>query len=554
MRKVLVILFFVFVRLILVSQNTHVARHSSIDNTGNMLMIGNKFYYVEEAYAYCCTDSINLVCTNLNGQILFKTTQFVRGFYGSLNIKASKDKGILLGWGALSNCDTGPFLNCVAKYDTLGQIAFVYSITAQSSTFNSINFVSANDSSVYLFSESNMIHLSKTGQFLSTVTTTLTPTNAIELLNNGNFIVNSGSNGQFLNSIVNTSLVTILQNTCSVPIFKFAQTSNGIVLGKDYFNHLVSMNASLNQFTITANTCNDFALRGDSVFTIAYTSGVNPIYSILNQSLQAVYSHTSTLSNYVPTGIALSATKIKVVGYANSAYETSMRFNAFYNLNLQGFFSSQMDLALTSATLTNWGHYGNVGSYYLVCDMAVKVKNTGLQPISYFFLNHYEPVFMCKIVFHKKYDVTLMPGDTAVVQSGTFVMSYDARPLNAPPGSAITATPCVFSSVPNGQLDADISNDSFCKAFTVGYVGLNETANINSNVAIFPNPFHDEITITSTELVLHYKLMDVYGSLVQEGQSNDKTLHLKTDFLKTGIYFIQVQTKFGLDTKKLVKE
>ena len=557
MKKVLVILLFVFVRLILVSQNTHVARHSSVDRTGDLVNIGKKYFYLESIRYYCCADSVNLVCCNENGDVLYKYTPSIASWMTSivnLKIKATPDKCLLFSWGSSTSCDVGGYTNYMSKVDTMGNVIFNQPVLKTRLNIHSIvDFVGLSDSTTIFCTRDSIYKLNKLGLMVSKSAFANKPIYCMENLPNNKIFVSAGSATIYCTEL-STSLTTVNQQTCAVPILKLRPMSGNNYVGSA-FGALWKFNSNFSQATTNAQLfCTDFCVKGDSIYFVGITAAQSkPYYGILNASLVPVYSNTSSIDSFTPSGIALGNNKVKMLGCGSSATQPIMSFSAFHNLNINGIMQTQTDLALSDATVTAWYKYSGSFSNYIYCDMAVKVKNKGNQNIKSFYLNNYTTMAWCAISFHKAFQMNLVPGDSAIVNTGNILVWHNEFPLTTN-GSPITATPCVFSSVPNGQLDADISNDSFCKAFTVGYVGLNETANMNSNLAIFPNPFHDEITITSTELVLHYELMDVYGSLVQEGQSDDKTLHLKTNHLKAGIYFIQVQTKFGLDNKKLVKE
>jgi hypothetical protein len=85
-------------------------------------------------------------------------------------------------------------------------------------------------------------------------------------------------------------------------------------------------------------------------------------------------------------------------------------------------------------------------------------------------------------------------------------------------------------------------------------VGLKELKNNTSQIHCFPNPFNTEIKIESSELILKYKLMDVFGKILFAGNADNKTFNLKTENLIQGIYFLKVETEKGIITKKIVKE
>jgi len=553
MRKIyLLIISLVFICR-LSAQNTHIARHSSIDRTNNIVNINHKFYYIEDVSFGCCGDSINLVACDNNGNVLFKSTIVTFDLLQMPKIKVTKDKCLLLSWSSNYSCDVIRYKNYITKMDTTGNLIFNALINQTTKYFTSYiqDFVGADDSSIYACSLDTIYHYSKNGLLQSVQNFSNSPINSIENLNNGNIIINSGVSPNCLNTILSFNLNIISQNVCPFQISKFSQSANGLLIGSQY-GQLIRFSSNMAQTYTSQIYCNDFALRSDSIFYIGKNVNSLPFYAVANSSLTTIYSNNSNITNYTPTGIVATSDGVKSVGFGTSTTQKKMSFTSFFNLSLLGQFNTQPDLAVINTSLTNFSPW-NTQSQFLVCWMDVMVKNNGQQNIQKFYLNNLTPNFWCWFTLHKEYNTNLAPGDSTVVQTGSFVIGYN-NGFNSLIGSAITATPCVFSSVPNGQIDADPTNDSFCKAFTVGYVGFEENTITPSNIKLYPNPFNTELKIESSELILNFKLLDVLGKLVQEGNVETKTLNIKTENLLKGIYFIQIQTRLGIQTTKVVKE
>ncbi len=88
-------------------------------------------------------------------------------------------------------------------------------------------------------------------------------------------------------------------------------------------------------------------------------------------------------------------------------------------------------------------------------------------------------------------------------------------------------------------------------------VGINEFS-INNLFSLSPNPASDQLTIhTSSHIrgTAIVSIMNVIGEIIQEEKlrwSGDMTINVKT--LPAGIYFLQMKTENGIDTKRFVKE
>lgn len=74
------------------------------------------------------------------------------------------------------------------------------------------------------------------------------------------------------------------------------------------------------------------------------------------------------------------------------------------------------------------------------------------------------------------------------------------------------------------------------------------------NVQIYPNPMEDAITIVSLHKLDAYEIYDVYGKKVGWGAGGGTLTALNTSYLKSGVYFLTVQSEAFKTTKKLIKQ
>ena len=82
-------------------------------------------------------------------------------------------------------------------------------------------------------------------------------------------------------------------------------------------------------------------------------------------------------------------------------------------------------------------------------------------------------------------------------------------------------------------------------------LSLNENE-INEEVIIYPNPAKDILTVKSTENILGMKLCDISGKEVLMEELKDGKV--RVSHLKTGLYFVSVETSKGRFVKELVME
>ncbi|MDP4596873.1 MAG: T9SS type A sorting domain-containing protein [Crocinitomicaceae bacterium] len=74
-----------------------------------------------------------------------------------------------------------------------------------------------------------------------------------------------------------------------------------------------------------------------------------------------------------------------------------------------------------------------------------------------------------------------------------------------------------------------------------------------STLKVAPNPFEQQFTVSSAELIQALTLRDAQGKVVLQQEANSNKLDVQTAALQSGVYFLEVQTASGLELVKLVK-
>ncbi|MEY4486432.1 MAG: hypothetical protein RL440_965 [Bacteroidota bacterium] len=74
-----------------------------------------------------------------------------------------------------------------------------------------------------------------------------------------------------------------------------------------------------------------------------------------------------------------------------------------------------------------------------------------------------------------------------------------------------------------------------------------------STLKVAPNPFEQQFTVTSAELIEAITLRDAQGKVVLQQAASSNTLEVETGSLQSGVYFLEVQTASGLQVSKLLK-
>jgi parallel beta-helix repeat protein len=80
------------------------------------------------------------------------------------------------------------------------------------------------------------------------------------------------------------------------------------------------------------------------------------------------------------------------------------------------------------------------------------------------------------------------------------------------------------------------------------------TASPSSEVNVFPNPFDASFTISGANESTEVKMYNLLGAQVGLWKIENKNTTIETEYLSTGIYFIELKNENGIVMKKIIKE
>jgi hypothetical protein len=83
---------------------------------------------------------------------------------------------------------------------------------------------------------------------------------------------------------------------------------------------------------------------------------------------------------------------------------------------------------------------------------------------------------------------------------------------------------------------------------SAGLAGASKSA-----LKVAPNPFEQQFTVSSDELIQALTLRDAQGKVVLQQVVNSNQLDVETASLQSGVYFLEVQTLSGVELVKVVK-
>ena len=105
-----------------------------------------------------------------------------------------------------------------------------------------------------------------------------------------------------------------------------------------------------------------------------------------------------------------------------------------------------------------------------------------------------------------------------------------------------------------GSLAQEGLPNLFVTTDTVNRVGVYEFSN-HRNVAVYPNPVHDEITIVSPEKICLIYIVNLLGQMVYTQACNNKEIQVNVASFPTGVYFIKINGPDSYqEIRKFVKE
>ena len=77
---------------------------------------------------------------------------------------------------------------------------------------------------------------------------------------------------------------------------------------------------------------------------------------------------------------------------------------------------------------------------------------------------------------------------------------------------------------------------------------------LNQHVTIYPNPIKENLTVKLTTPFEQIEILNLLGQVVHTSTVNDQEFVINVADYKSGVYFIRLNGKSGIATKKIVKE
>jgi hypothetical protein len=103
----------------------------------------------------------------------------------------------------------------------------------------------------------------------------------------------------------------------------------------------------------------------------------------------------------------------------------------------------------------------------------------------------------------------------------------------------------------------NVANSQFVDVEINGFVGMDHNAEISSGLSVFPNPTTRNLAIRLLEQngnQINITMTDILGNIVRKKEINNNQESIVIDMmgLRTGTYFVNIQSGSKYTTKKVV--
>lgn len=531
------------------AQDLNVAHHKGSERTYGIQSLNGKYYYLEQSMEIgsCCVEEINLVGVGSSGTTLFRKSLFGYPYpEPALIEKTPAGEFLVCGGTHMKGCDVAVVEYTILKVDTTGTISWKHNLSQPVKSIVPINdssyfvlcndqlygFVNSQPTQTISFGVSNIHHAASL------------PGNRFVIAYAGaqgfGYLRVTNSNGQPLNTYNITNTVSTLI------------THHDTIFAR-CFGQVFRFNDTLGTTGSSANMGIEvFTASGGSVFTAGTNTSGQLFFAVLGPSLSTVHMSQSALYEIFPTGIAYTGAHAGIITSGTSKTQPTQGFTGFFQCAPGGNLVAEKDIGVTRLNVIQANaYYTSPWNATAVGNVQATVKNFGNEAVSRFNLNHYamiQSTSYCLIGLNKTYTMTILPGDSAVVTTGTFYLNPFV------PGSN-SVTPynqniCVFTSVPDNMNDTNIQNDETCMNILVTPTAIREQFP-KTGIFVFPNPSANGFRVISQEDLKLILLRDLTGNILEINTNVSDEILIDAD-LKPGVYILEAETASGRSCHRVI--
>jgi hypothetical protein len=560
MNKLFQFLFFSAWGLVLSGQTYNHAHHTGTETTFNMVGINSKSFYIEKSTAIgsCCNDSMRLVGLGADGNVIFRTRLVNGPEFNAARVVSTYDNHLLTVCHThMYGCDTGGERNHISKVDTSGNRIWNFTLDGY------VGFLlPLPGGSFYLHRGSELYLYSSAGQSLSVSSFSISGIQSAIRLQSGNILVCNNYNGAWVRILDSLGMEVSAQPVSIAPVSLTVSPDHHFfgIVGNDiekYDSTFAFVNSTANNLPVN-HKITTFIYRNDSIFATGQTGySSQPVYYLLDSDLNLLHQSSTNIENVNCTGINRVNNKINIISWGNSVV-TGNSFSGFFQTSVTGNLNAKYDVGILQQDFVGQQVYRSLSpiDFQGIVNLDVTVKNFGTDTVKSFRINAtgiYGVFGPCFAGINKAYYATLPPGGTITVNTGTFyTSSFSYGSLNSDKSKDFNV--CVFTTVPGGMNDVDVTNDDQCSYTQLIPVGLTENAGFESAIKIFPNPSFGEVAITCATIIHSVEIFNLSGEEILYADVNRNEFHLANKSLTNGLYIFKLNTKQGVFTKKVLIE
>jgi hypothetical protein len=219
-----------------------------------------------------------------------------------------------------------------------------------------------------------------------------------------------------------------------------------------------------------------------------------------------------------------------------------------YSLNRStGSFTNELDVGILDVRVVEASTQENSFSasvYNVNLNVDVLLHNNSSSLIEECRINSFLGNNICneRYFTEKKTGLSIAPYDSAWVSlgwigEGEFSLFQDEISYNK----------CFYTSNPNGVVDLNVNNDSYCMTGIAGYVSLEEKEGVL--IDVYPNPAKDFITIESKNKIDEITIYDLGGRVVKKLLNQNI---VSVSELEKGVYNVEIRTEVTRTVKKII--
>jgi len=203
--------------------------------------------------------------------------------------------------------------------------------------------------------------------------------------------------------------------------------------------------------------------------------------------------------------------------------------------------------------------YPDSGHYYI---------SPGIDSVQYYMINHgpdtifptdgyYTSIKFANVIIDPKIgyvNATIVPGGSLEFTHAIVLEYYNHRP-----SVDFCIRTYVFESDRSDIFYEKDSAEMYANNQPCTKVGHNrielgtEDLIVTSDISVYPNPTYGAITLTSSQIILSYDIINTQGDILSfEKDVNLKEVDIDISGLSSGLYVLRIQTLRGYVTRKLV--